>query len=158
MHEHTKKSDGIGFEENLFSSLLPGTQHFVNSYLKMTKPSEFRYVRNWYQASTRTAIKLVLFGWMCSVRRWKNEKCGIFIFYFGVKKILTIISKCNNIFFDMKKAFDKVWRQGLLSNLCNLNVPKAFVQWIRGFFQSRTIQVKINNFIGKKFFLKEGVP
>ena len=62
------------------------------------------------------------------------------------------------IFFDYAKAYDKVWRDGLLHKLQALNIPWRFVKYIRSFLSSRITSVEINNVRSRKFHLKEGLP
>ena len=61
-------------------------------------------------------------------------------------------------FFDYAKAYDKVWRDGLLHKLQALNIPWRFVKYIRSFLSSRITSVEINNVRSRKFHLKEGLP
>jgi len=61
-------------------------------------------------------------------------------------------------FFDYAKAYDKVWRDGLLHKLQTLNIPWRFVKYVRSFLSSRITSVEINNVRSRKFHLKEGLP
>ena len=62
------------------------------------------------------------------------------------------------VLLDYSKAFDQVWREELLLNLCDLGVPFIMIRWIKAFLQSRTAQAKVNGWIGRKFPLRQGVP
>lgn len=49
------------------------------------------------------------------------------------------------IFIDIEKAFDKVWHDGLLHKLNELNIPNYLGKWIQNYLSGRTFQVRISN-------------
>ena len=61
-------------------------------------------------------------------------------------------------FFDYAKAYDKVWRDGLISKMLDLEIPPRFVRYVRHFLSGRNTWVEVNNTKSKKFLLKEGLP
>ena len=61
-------------------------------------------------------------------------------------------------FFDYAKAYDKVWRDGLLHKMLNYGIPDRFVRYTRHFLSGRWTQVEINNVRSKRFMLKQGLP
>ena len=61
-------------------------------------------------------------------------------------------------FFDYEKAYDKVWRAGLLSKMQKLELPGRFVRYTRNFLSGRVTSTKVNNTRSRKFHLKEGLP
>ena len=61
-------------------------------------------------------------------------------------------------FFDYNKAYDTVWRDGLLYKMVQNNIPYRFVQYIRHFLSGRKTVVSINNTHSKEFVLKDGLP
>ena len=61
-------------------------------------------------------------------------------------------------FFDYAKAYDKVWRDGLISKMLSLNIPPRFIRFTRHFLSGRNTWVEVNNKNSKKFVLKEGLP
>lgn len=63
-----------------------------------------------------------------------------------------------SIFFDIASAFDKVWHNGLIFKLINLNVPFYLVQWLINFLDNRLFCIKVNLFITKNFEIRCGVP
>ena len=50
-------------------------------------------------------------------------------------------------FFDLSKAFDKVWQEGLLCKLSRCGVPGKMLIWIRDYLTRRCARVKANNAI-----------
>ena len=61
-------------------------------------------------------------------------------------------------FFDYEKAYDKVWRVGLLTKMVTLNIPPRFIQYVRNFLSGRKTVVEVNNVNSETFILKEGLP
>ena len=48
-------------------------------------------------------------------------------------------------FFDYEKAYDKVWRDGLLSKMEDLEIPQRFSTYVRHFLSGRKTRVEVNN-------------
>ena len=61
-------------------------------------------------------------------------------------------------FFDYEKVYDKVWRDGLIHKMLELNIPKRFIKFVRHFLSGRRTCVEVNNKKSKEFILKEGLP
>jgi hypothetical protein len=82
------------------------------------------------------------------------------IFYFTQKCLMGFAAKekIGGIVFDIEKAFDKVWHQGLLVKLHKMRVPKIMAQWIKNFLSDRTFFVSINGCNSDPFPIKTGVP
>ena len=62
------------------------------------------------------------------------------------------------ILYDFEKAFDKMWRNGLLKKLIELNVPNKFIKWIKNWFTNRQARVKLRDSYSRSRKIKEGVP
>ena len=62
------------------------------------------------------------------------------------------------IYFDISKAFDKVWHDGLIYKMICLGVPLYMVKFIKFFLANRKFRVKINNFISDLFDILCSVP
>ena len=62
------------------------------------------------------------------------------------------------IFIDLTKAFDKVWREGLLLKLLNKKVEGKMFRWIQDFLQRRTARVKLDGKVSHRVTLEQGVP
>ena len=61
-------------------------------------------------------------------------------------------------FYDYEKAYDKVWRDGLIHKMIKLGVPHRFVVYVRQFLATRSTRVEVNGRRSNSFFLKEGLP
>lgn len=66
--------------------------------------------------------------------------------------------KMGAIFVDIEKAFDKVWHDGLLYKLEKMNIPNYLGKWIQEYLTNRTFQVRVENYLSIKKFIKAGVP
>ena len=74
-------------------------------------------------------------------------------FHQGKGESLTIAT-----FYDYEKAFDKVWRDGLLWKMIQLNIPPRFIHYVRNFLSTRHTKVEVNNKRSGNFFLDQGLP
>ena len=66
----------------------------------------------------------------------------------------TVLAVCV----DMQKAFDKVWKQGLLLMLHRSGVRGRMHNWIRQYLHNRRARVRLDGHKSKKKLLREGVP
>ena len=62
------------------------------------------------------------------------------------------------IFFDVEKAYDMVWKEGLLIKLRQLGITGRIFQWIRDFLTGRRITVKINEAFSNEYLVENGTP
>lgn len=66
--------------------------------------------------------------------------------------------KVCTLFFDISKAFDKVWHSGLLHKLKQVKTPQYIINWIRAFLLNRKFYVKINDKKSLTEIILAGVP
>ncbi|GFY08588.1 probable RNA-directed DNA polymerase from transposon X-element [Trichonephila clavipes] len=75
-----------------------------------------------------------------------------------------IISGFNNhattggIFLDVENAFDRLWHNGLIFKMINLNYPPYLIHTISDYLHNRTFQVKIQATISKIGHIQAGSP
>ena len=60
--------------------------------------------------------------------------------------------------FDYSKAYDTVWRTGLLQKMLDIGVPLCFVQWTTAWLTNRIARVQLNGVTGRCRTFKEGLP
>ena len=60
--------------------------------------------------------------------------------------------------FDLTKAFDKVWREGLLLKILESGVSGRMYRWIRCFLHHRSARIKLDGHLSKSMKMREGVP
>jgi ribonuclease HI len=61
-------------------------------------------------------------------------------------------------FIDLKQAYDRVWRVGLLYKMQKMGVSGRMYEWLKGFFCNRTISTTFNGHRSKQRTLEEGLP
>jgi hypothetical protein len=62
------------------------------------------------------------------------------------------------VFFDLSKAFDTVWKEGLLLKLMRAGVGGKMYRWLSGFLFQRTARVKLDGKLSRQVKNREGVP
>ena len=60
--------------------------------------------------------------------------------------------------FDYSKAYDTVWRTGLLQKMLDIGVPLRFVQWTTAWITNCIARVQLNGVTGRCRTFKEGLP
>jgi len=74
----------------------------------------------------------------------------------------TIVKRLNTkghvlaVFLDMEKAFDMVWRKGLMIKLKRLDINGPMFQWMDAFLSDRTIQVRVGSTLSDTVVLENG--
>ena len=59
---------------------------------------------------------------------------------------------------DISKAFDRVWRKGLLANLLMFGLHHTLINWIGSFLSDRSIAVRVDGFLSNLHSINAGVP
>lgn len=62
------------------------------------------------------------------------------------------------VFFDISKAFDRVWHKGLLFKLRNLGISGSLLEWFTDYLNNRTQRVVLPGVSSPWTTLKAGVP
>lgn len=62
------------------------------------------------------------------------------------------------VFFDVAKAFDKVWHEGLLFKMLEAGVPLGLVQLVASYLTGRKARIKLNGTRSRERILTAGVP
>ena len=66
--------------------------------------------------------------------------------------------KALAVFIDIEKAYDMLWREGLLFKLSKIGIDGQMFNWIKHFLYDSTFQVKIGDFVSDIFTLQFGTP
>ena len=61
-------------------------------------------------------------------------------------------------FIDLSKAFDKVWKEGLLLKLLKSGVTGRMLNWTKSFLRHRSAKVKLGSNLSHTVKIREGVP
>ena len=68
----------------------------------------------------------------------------------GKRTLMTLV--------DFSKAFDTVWRKGLIRKLLDYDLPTCMNRWINDYITDRYAEVKMNGELSKRKAINEGVP
>ena len=66
--------------------------------------------------------------------------------------------KTAAIWVDMEKAFDRVWRDGLLLKLKDYNIKKNMFKWIQSYLSRRKARVEVQGIKSRQATIRQGVP
>ena len=76
-------------------------------------------------------------------RNNKGASDNLLFFTQKVSEALNKGKKACGIFFDISKAFDKVWHKGLLFKLIKMNIPSYILKFVIDFLNERSFNVSI---------------
>ena len=62
------------------------------------------------------------------------------------------------VFFDVEKAYDMVWIEGVLIRLRLLGVGGKMFCWIKDFLEGRSIQVRVGSVLSRRYLVENGTP
>ena len=66
--------------------------------------------------------------------------------------------QCNIVCRDIKKAFDKVWHDGLRYKILNINLPDIIEKITCNYITNRTASIRVGSTLGPPIPLMSGVP
>ena len=107
-------------------------------------------------------------NWLHSNNILADQQCGFRRNRSTKEHHLRLIQTCQQafnrnqhvgvLFFDIEKAFDRVWINGLIFKLNRLKLPSYLGSWIVNYLSERSFQVKINNVLSSPKQIRAGVP
>lgn len=62
------------------------------------------------------------------------------------------------VFLDIEKAYDMVWKEGLVIKLYDAGIRGKMLNWINNFMRDRIIQVNVDGFLSSKEKVVNGTP
>jgi hypothetical protein len=92
---------------------------------------------------------------------FRSKKRTIDNIFFIKQKCLEAFAKkekVGGILFDIEKAFDKVWHEGLLYKMHQLKIPPKIAKWIQCFLNQRKFYVCVNEKQSNQYDIKTSVP
>uniref|UniRef100_A0A669EWH7 Reverse transcriptase domain-containing protein n=1 Tax=Oreochromis niloticus TaxID=8128 RepID=A0A669EWH7_ORENI len=91
-------------------------------------------------------------------RRGRNTMDPVLCLEHEVTKAQTNSESVVAVFFDIEKAYDMMWRDGLLIKLCKLGIRGRMYGWIMDFLKGQHIQVRIGKVFSERFLVENGTP
>uniref|UniRef100_A0A8C1TCJ5 RNA-directed DNA polymerase from mobile element jockey n=1 Tax=Cyprinus carpio TaxID=7962 RepID=A0A8C1TCJ5_CYPCA len=91
-------------------------------------------------------------------RKKRSTMDALILFENDVKKALLMKEYLIAVFFDIEKAYDTLWREGLLIKLNKIGVGGRMYNWILDFLFERTFQVRIGEEMSTSYDILNGTP
>jgi len=91
-------------------------------------------------------------------RRHRGTNDNLLFLTQKVSECLKRGKKCISIFFDIAKAFDRVWHDGILNKMIKMKIPSYLIFWVKSFLSNRKFKVKVDDAKSNIFEISAGVP
>ena len=175
--ENLKKAVLYIFNISWLEGQLPPTWKSANvKFLRKQGKSDF-YSPSSYWPTSLTSVLGKLLEWIILARLeayikgnrlLDEEQQGFRRFLcttYAVLKLMQAVPEGFNkkestlaCFIDLEKAYDSVWREGLMVKLSRLAVKGCMWSWIFSFLSNRSVICKIGDFSGAEFISHTGLP
>ncbi len=76
----------------------------------------------------------------------------------GVKKAQVNKESGMAVFFEVEKAYDMIWKEGLMIKLDMMSITGIIYNWIKDFLADRFIQVRIGKVLSGRYMVENGIP
>jgi hypothetical protein len=86
----------------------------------------------------------VLIKQQSGFRRGRSTHDNLLFMTQKITECLARGKNCLGIFFDIAKAFDKVWHKGLICKMIDAKLPRYIVYWTQAFLMGRSFVVRVN--------------
>jgi len=70
----------------------------------------------------------------------------------SMKEVMVIV------YFDIEKAYDSMWREGLLIKMEKMGIGGRLYNWVLDFLSNRTFRVKVGDAVSDDFRIENGIP
>ena len=75
-----------------------------------------------------------------------------------IKNALKENEICVTVYIDLKSAFDKIWRKGVIYKLIMIGIQGNMLKWLESYLQDRFCSVEIGNILSEEVKFDTGVP
>ncbi len=76
----------------------------------------------------------------------------------GVKKAQVNKESGMAVFFEVEKAYDMIWKEGLMIKLDMMSITGIIYNWIKDILADRFIQVRIGKVLSGRYMVENGIP
>ena len=115
-----------------------------------------------YRMRTRGAIQeafaLLLSSFQSGFRKGRSTIDALVRVSNDVEKTLKMKEIRAIMYFDIEKAYDSMWRDGLLIKLSRMGIGGRMYNWVRAFLTDRTFRVKVGADISNYLEIENGIP
>jgi len=91
-------------------------------------------------------------------RKYRNTEDQLALLVQDIENSFQEKQKTLAVFFDLSRAFDTVWKEGLMLKLLKAGIRKNMYSWLHHYLHARTARVKLDGVQSRKIKLLEGVP
>lgn len=91
-------------------------------------------------------------------RKGRNTMDSVLSLESKIRKAQTNKEIVIAVFFDIEKAYDMLWKEGLLIKLDKLGVGGKMYNWVLGFLFGRTIEVRVGKEYSLVYMVENGTP
>ena len=91
-------------------------------------------------------------------RKHRNTEDQLLLLAQDIKNAFQQKEKVVSVFFDLSKAFDRVWKEGLLLKVRQSGIVGKMFTWIKSFLHKRSARVALDNLLSVSIKMREGVP
>ncbi len=91
-------------------------------------------------------------------RRGRGTMDSIIKLDSDIRKALINKETIIAVFFDVEKAYDMLWKEGLLIKLDQIGIGGRIYNWIKEFLIERNIKVKVGEYISREGSIENGTP
>ncbi len=102
--------------------------------------------------------KVIIDRCQSGFRKGRNTMDSVINLEDEIRKAQVNKETVGAVFFDVEKAYDMMWREGLLIKLHLMGVGGKMFNWIMDFLDGRIIQVKIGQVVSKQYNVENGTP
>ena len=110
----------------------------------------------------RLVYKLEKEGWFTLIqsgfRRGRNAMDSVISLDSDVKKAMVNKEGVVAVFLDIEKAYDMLWKEGLIIKLYDAGVRGRMLNWIQDFLKNRVIQVRVGEAMSNGTYIENGTP
>lgn len=102
--------------------------------------------------------KALLSPYQSGFRRGRNTMDSILCLESDIRKAQTNKEVVIAVFFDIEKAYDMLWKEGLLIKLKSLGIGGKAYNWVMNFLLDRKIQVRVGAEYSSVYAVENGTP
>uniref|UniRef100_A0A671QSF3 Reverse transcriptase domain-containing protein n=1 Tax=Sinocyclocheilus anshuiensis TaxID=1608454 RepID=A0A671QSF3_9TELE len=102
--------------------------------------------------------KDLLSPYQSGFRRGRNTMDSVLCLESDIRKAQTNKEVVVAVFFDVEKAYDMLWKEGLLIKLKSLGIGGRIYNWVQDFLFDRKIQVKVGEEYSRVYTVENGTP
>ena len=100
----------------------------------------------------------ILQPYQCGFRKGQGTMDALIRFENNIRENFKRGETCIAIYIDLKSAYDKVWRDGLIYKIQRAGVVGKMYKWLLDYLKDRLFRVQVEGELSDLFEMKTGVP